>query len=72
MWNELERLTRHVVGEALDVDLEILMTSFLVPFISSWNGTGSLLQDLGVVASAHDLEDYKVHRDIFPQPAIIW
>jgi len=54
------------------VDFEIFMTSFLVPFISSWNGTASLLQDLGVAASAHDLDDYKVHRDVFPQAVMIW
>jgi len=59
---------------ALDYDLDIVMTSFLSPFMSAWNGTSSsLLEELNMTArSAHDIHDFKVHRDAFPHPLKLW
>jgi len=54
------------------LDLDIIMTSFLAPFIATWNGTGSLLDDIGGLSSAAHTADFKVHRDIFQHPGVLW
>eukprot|EP00045_Choanoeca_perplexa_P018101 m.277868 g.277868 ORF g.277868 m.277868 type:complete len:2891 (+) comp17714_c0_seq2:39-8711(+) len=54
------------------VDLDIVMTSFLAPFIATWNGTGSLLDDVGGFVSATHTNNFKIHRDVFQHPGLLW
>jgi hypothetical protein len=56
----------------MGVDLDIVMTSFLAPFIATWNGTGSLLDDLGGFTSATHTNSFKIHRDVFQHPGLLW
>ena len=58
--------------DALDFDLDIVFNAFLAPFISSWNGSASLLDDIGGKQSSQELENYKIHATLFPHPVRLW